>query len=382
MYDFIIFGATGQQGRIVSKDLLYNGYSALLCGRDESRLENLLKEYKKAKFEYVDLREKDTIVKVMKKSGATVAINCAEGDYNLSTMEAALDAGLHYLDLGSDEPMTIDQFNLHDKFKEKGLTAITGCGSTPGVVNVMAHHIENQFDTIDTLDVGFAWNSNMPVFIVPFSVESITEEFTDQANMLLNGEFTHRPARSNEREFDYLEIGKQHTYYTRHPEPVTFHRYYSHKGLKNARVYSSFPDHSRNVLEMFITLGLDSENPVKINGVDVQPVKVLTQALKRIQMPEGYLEKENLWMHMKGAKAGKPHEVKMDCIAQTLKGWEDATCNVDTGMPCSIMAQFVKNGIAAERGVFGPEAIIPPEPFFAELAKRQMRVYLNGEKIN
>ena len=204
-------------------------------------MENLLKEYKKAKFEYVDLREKDTIVKVMKKSGATVAINCAEGDYNLSTMEAALDAGLHYLDLGSDEPMTIDQFNLHDKFKEKGLTAITGCGSTPGVVNVMAHHIENQFDTIDTLDVGFAWNSNMPVFIVPFSVESITEEFTDQANMLLNGEFTHRPARSNEREFDYLEIGKQHTYYTRHPEPVTFHRYYSHKGLKNARVYSSFP---------------------------------------------------------------------------------------------------------------------------------------------
>ena len=132
---------------------------------------------------------------------------------------------------------------------------------------------------------------------------------------------------------------------------------------------------------MFITLGLDSENPVKINGVDVQPVKVLTQALKRIQMPEGYLEKEIL-MHMKGAKAGKPHEVKMDCIAQTLKGWEDATCNVDTGMPCSIMAQFVKNGIAAERGVFGPEAIIPPEPFFAELAKRQMRVYLNGEKIN
>ena len=132
---------------------------------------------------------------------------------------------------------------------------------------------------------------------------------------------------------------------------------------------------------MFITLGLDSENPVKINGVDVRGQSSNT-GIKKNTDAGGLFGKRKSWMHMKGAKAGKPHEVKMDCIAQTLKGWEDATCNVDTGMPCSIMAQFVKNGIAAERGVFGPEAIIPPEPFFAELAKRQMRVYLNGEKIN
>jgi saccharopine dehydrogenase-like NADP-dependent oxidoreductase len=381
-YDFVVFGATGQQGRIVSKDLLYNGYSVLLCGRDQGKISHLLKDFKKSKFQYVDLREKNNVVETMKNSGASTSVNCAEGDYNLSTMEAAYDAGLHYLDLGSDEPMTVDQFALHDKFKAKGLTAITGCGSTPGVVNVMARHVAEQFDTIHTLDVGFAWNSNMPVFIVPFSVESITEEFTEQANMLEDGKFTHRPARSNDREFDYMEIGKQRTYYTRHPEPITFHHYYSPKGLKNARVYSSFPDHSRNVLEMFISLGLDSEIPIKVDDAEVRPVKVLTQVLKRIQMPDGYLEKEDLWMHMLGTKNGKPHEIKMDCIAATLKGWEDATCNVDTGMPCSIMAQFVKNGVASERGVFGPEAIIPPKPFFAELAKRQMRVYLNGEKIN
>lgn len=381
-YDFIVFGATGQQGRIVSRDLLHNGYSVLLCGRDKSKVEKLLKNYKKTKFEHVDLRDKNLTIKAMKKSGATVAVNCAEGDYNLSTMEAAYDAGLHYLDLGSDEPMTLDQFKLHDKFKEKGLTAITGCGSTPGVVNVMARYIEPQFDTIHTLDVGFAWNSNMPVFVVPFSVESITEEFTEKANMLEDGKFTARPARSNDNDFDYLEIGKQRTYFTRHPEPVTFHRYYSAKGLKNARVYSSFPDHSRNILEMFIDLGLDSKKPVKVNDAEVKPVNVLTQVLKRIEMPKGYLEKEDLWMNMKGTKGGVAHEVKMDCVAQTLKGWEDATCNVDTGMPCAIMAQFVKNGVVTDRGVFGPEGIIPPQPFFEELARRKMRVYLNGEKIN
>jgi saccharopine dehydrogenase-like NADP-dependent oxidoreductase len=297
-------------------------------------------------------------------------------------MVASGKAGLHYLDLGSDHPMTEDQFKLHEEFKKKGLTAITGCGSTPGVVSVMARYAENQFDTIDTVNVGFAWNSNKPVFVVPFSVESITEEFEDEANMLINGKFEWRKPKSNIEDFEYMEIGKQRTFYTRHPEPTTFAKYFAPKGIKNAIVYSSFPDHSRKVLEMFGELGLDSKVPVKVNGTEVKPVNVLTQVLKRIEMPEGYTEKEDLWMLMKGKKDGKAHQVKMDCITGTLKGWEDATCNIDTGMPCSIMAQFVKNGVIKDRGVFAPEFVIPPEPFFKELARRHMAVYLDGEKIN
>ncbi len=62
--------------------------------------------------------------------------------------------------------------------------------------------------------------------------------------------------------------------------------------------------------------------------------------------------------------------------------WEDATCNVDTGMPASIMAQMVKNNTILERGVFAPEFVIPHQPFFAELAKRKIYVYENGAKIN
>ncbi len=381
-YDFIVLGATGQQGRIVSKDLLFNGYSVLLCGRDKSKVEKLLKEFDKADFEFIDLRDGAMTESVLKKSGASVAINCAEGDYNLSAMLAAGKVGLHYLDLGSDHPMTEDQFKAHEDFKKKGLTAITGCGSTPGVVSVMARHAENLFDAIETINVGFAWNANMPVFVVPFSVESITEEFEDEANMLVDGKFEWRKPKSNKEDFEYMEIGRQRTFYTRHPEPTTFAKYFAQKGLKNCIVYSSFPDHSRQVLEMFGDLGLDSNKPVVINGAEVKPVNVLTQVLKRIGMPEGYSEKEDLWMQMKGMKDGEAKEIKMDCIAGTMKGWEDATCNIDTGMPCSIMAQFVKTGVIKERGVFAPEFVVPPEPFFQELARRHMAVYMDGEKIN
>ena len=72
----------------------------------------------------------------------------------------------------------------------------------------------------------------------------------------------------------------------------------------------------------------------------------------------------------------------MECIATTLKGLEWATCNVDTGMPASIIAQMVKKDIITEKGSFSPEMVVPPQPFFKELAKRKMYVYENGKKIN
>ena len=68
-YDFIIFGGTGQQGRICARDLIESGYSVLLAGRDTSKIKNLLKN-KKTGFIRVDLKNLEEIVKAIKNSGS------------------------------------------------------------------------------------------------------------------------------------------------------------------------------------------------------------------------------------------------------------------------------------------------------------------------
>ena len=68
-FDFVVLGATGEEGNISSKDLLESGYSVLLCGRNKSRVKNLL-EYKKAKFAYVDLNDIKKTASILKSSGA------------------------------------------------------------------------------------------------------------------------------------------------------------------------------------------------------------------------------------------------------------------------------------------------------------------------
>ena len=43
-FDFVVLGATGEQGYIAAKDLLKNGYKVLLCGRNSYRIRDILED--------------------------------------------------------------------------------------------------------------------------------------------------------------------------------------------------------------------------------------------------------------------------------------------------------------------------------------------------
>lgn len=386
-YAFAVIGANGMQGKIVSRDLLECGHSVLLCANDDFGLDGLL-EHQGSDFALINLKEMDKVRRVLKKSGAKVVVNCALDDFNIVVTEACLDLGLNYIDLGGWEATTYSQLALDSKFKEKGIIAIIGSGSTPGITNVMLRHAKPTFDTIHTVHVGFAWKSNMPYFVPPFSIDAIAWEFSKKAKIFENGKYVERHPTECPFEYDYKGIGKQKTWYTDHMEHFTFYEYLKDMDIKNIAVCSSFPDHSREVILKLIELGFtkyndkNKINEVPIKGVSVEPMVFTEAILRRIPVPKNYKEKENLWLKVWGTKNGKDKLVEMDALAGTLTGWEEHTCNIDTGMPASIMAQMIFKDIITERGVFPPEFVVPPEPFFAELAKRQIWVYKNGKKIN
>ncbi len=381
-YDFVILGGTGIQGRIAARDLLENGHSVLLCGRNKARVAHLLKKFKRTGFAEADLRDIGHTAKVIRKSGAKTVLNCAEGDWNLNALKACAHAGVNSLDLGSEILMTKQQLAMHRTLQKKGIIHITGCGSVPGVGNVMLRYAAEKLDTLHTIEVGFAWNSNIKKFVVPFSMQSIIEEFTDPALNVENGRFTRTmPMKSIKFSHDDF-VGEQERFFVRHPETYTFYSYYKNKGLKNVRFYAEFPPHSFNVISMLIELGLGSKEPITVDGVKVRPVDVVTEVLKNIPMPPHYRETEDLWVDIAGMRGKLKKTIKMRCIVPTLPGWEDAGCNIDTGMTVSVMAQMVHNGSISERGSFAPEGVVPPGPFFRELRKRQMIVLENGKVIN
>ena len=380
-FDFVVLGATGEEGNISSKDLLESGYSVLLCGRNKSRVKNLL-EYKKAKFAYVDLNNVKKTASILKSSGAKIAVNCAELRMNINAMKACLISGLHYLDLGGLQKMTIQQYKFDKNFKKRKLTALLGCGSTPGISNIMVAYAVDKMDFVEHIEVGFAWDSNIKKFILPYTIESIVHELTTDPIVLDNGKFKKTKACSFEGALKFKGVEKQNTYCIVHSEVFTFKKYFEKKGLKFVHYKAGFPEHSFRVLDMLIKLGFGSKEPIKINGINLRPIDFTREVLKKIARPKNYKETEDIWIKVYGKSDGKPKKIEMDCVVKTLKGWENYGSNINTGMSISIMAQMLNKNLIKKEGITAPEEAVPSAPFFRELNKRKIFVYENDKKIN
>lgn len=381
-FDFVVLGATGLQGRIVVRDLLEKGYSVLLCGRDKSRVSHFLKSYKKTKFKYIEATKIHTIIKAIKYSKTDVVVNCIEGDWNYEIFRVCAKLGVNCVDLGSEISVTKKQFSLDKIMKRKNIVGVTGMGSVPGIGNVMLKYASSKFDAINEIDVGFAWDSNIKEFVVPFSIESVIEEFTDRAPIIENKHFKYVIPLNSVNKGYHQFIGREKEIFVRHPEQYTFLHYFRKKGLKNIKFYAGFPEHSFKMIVSLIKLGFASKEYVNYFGTKIKPIDFLTQMLKKLQMPEGYKEKENLWVKITGKKNRKNLTILMECLVPPLKGWESAGCNIDTGFPASILAQMIKKGIITERGCFSPEMGIPPNLFFSELRKKNIKIFENGKVIN
>lgn len=380
--DFLLIGATGMQGSIVTRDLVEHGYSVAASAKSLDHLEKLNARFPTISIHQLDLHDAEAIAALVKKLQPKVVINTAEGDWNLAVFEAALQGGAHVIDLGSEIPMTEEQLALDADFKEKNLVGVTGIGSTPGVTNIMLAHGVKEFDHIDTIEAGFAWTSNITQFVVPFSMESIVEEFTDPAVFVENGEWTERVPMTTLHENTFREVGPQKVFMVRHPEPYTYYRYFKDTGAKNFRFFAGFPHHSFDVISQYTH---DAEARARkvavVDGREIPLIQLTDVLAEKYPPPPGYEEKENLWVNIEGSKDGQPHKVLLECIVPTLPDWPEAGCNIDTGLPTAILGMMLFEGRITTPGSFAPEGVVPPEEFFQELEKRGMKILKNGEPL-
>jgi saccharopine dehydrogenase-like NADP-dependent oxidoreductase len=381
-YDFLVFGAGGMQGQIVVKDLVLKKYKVFVSDLSEFHIENIIKKFPFLNFQLLDLQDVEATINLIKKVKPAVVINCAEADWNLNVYRACLKTKTNVIDLGSDIPMTKYQLKMDKLFKKNGIIAITGCGSTPGINNVMLNYALNFFDTVKEIKAGFVWNSTTEEFVPPFSIPSITEEFTEKASILKRKKWIKVDPLKRIVVKRFKDIGSNRCFFVRHPEPFTFYYYYKERGIKDIKFYAGFPNHSFYTIYNFIKLGLTSKQEININGERIIPLNFLTEVLRTVVPSKKYKENEILWVLVYGEKDGRKKVVKMEAFTRTLRGWESAGCNIDTGIPASLIAQMIRNKEIQTSGSFAPEAIVSPLPFFKKLRERGIKIYMNNELIN
>lgn len=243
----------------------------------------------------------------------------------------------------------------------------------------MLKHASQFFQEIDTIELGFVWDSDVKKFVIPFSIESVIEELTELAPVVENGVWMEKKPMEMEITREFREIGSQKCYIVRHPETYTFMHDYKSFGVKNIRFWAGFPDHSLEYLKKMIDLGLGNKDLLKFEKIEIRPVDALSRILTLLPRPDNYMEKENLWVEISGKDtSGAIKIMRMECIVFTLPGWIRDGCNIDTGFPASIIAQMIRDGRIKEHGSFAPDTVVPSKDFFDELKKRGLTVYQDG----
>lgn len=381
--DFLVLGGDGLQGRVVVDFLVRKKYRVIAVDLYDNYLRNC--KYIKSRFSYfiLDIKNQKKFKKIIKKTNPSVIVNCAEGDLNLDIYKTCLAEGRSIIDLGSDDDLTKHQLALHEAFKKKGLIAITGCGSTPGINNLMCRFACDQLDAIDSIEAGFAWNSNTENFVVPFSIPSILYELTDEAIYLENNVWKKILPSESVKSRTFKGIGKQLLFLVPHPEVRTFFKLYKNKGVENIYFYAGFPQHSLNILKALIAVGFNNkEAPLNYFGKEIYPTEFLARLTKNIPIPNSYREVEELWVKVNGKRGNKKKEITMSCRVRSLLNWIAAGSNVDTSIPAALIAEMILKNEINRYGSFTMEESLDPMKFFRKIGQYDMRIFCNGKKVN
>jgi len=321
----------------------------------------------------VDARDSAALIRELKRWDCV--INSTWYDLNVPIMEAAIEAGIHYCDLGGLYHQTLRQLKLDSRAKDAGVTCILGIGSTPGTMNVMGVHGATKLDKIEKVMLrssgAVVAGGEAGKFVPPYAIRTIFDEFSLDAPILRKGQVQFVPALSGLERSEFMSpVGVVEGYYTIHSELATMPRTIG-KGVQEMDFIVAFPPALRETVATLVALGLASREEIVVEGTKVRPYDVTSTAIDALPKPkEPELDVDIQRCVLVGEKDGDPVTLRYEAVTWPHGKWKVGGGVVDTGVPPSIAAQWMANGSVKRRGVIPPEIAFDPLLYFQELSAR------------
>ena len=312
----------------------------------------------------IDANDHNGLVEAMR--GYDVAAS-ALGPFYLfeaKLVRAAIEAGVDYTSicddwLAADEVIT--QFS--EKAREKGVTVITGLGTSPGISNIGVGYFNQQMDKLRRAEVYvyMPLNAGGGEAVIGHTVFIMSGKIA----VWRNGKRMMVRACSEEQVVEFPRFGPVKVWNMGHGEPVTVPLFV--QGIEDVNFFMGFGKGS-NWFVLPAKLGL-------FKGKRRQ--RVLTKLLSRLehmgkpQEPEWGAVRIDAW----GERGGEEvHE-----IACGIGQMREAT-GVSLAIGTLMLAQ--KEILTKEGGVYGPEACLDPIKFLTHLKEMGIAAYFDLEMTN
>jgi len=326
--------------------------------------------------EKVDADNTAELISLFKAHAPDLVINVALPYQDLTIMDACLETGIHYLDTANYEPPDEAKFcykwqwDYHDRFKQKKIMALLGCGFDPGVTNVFcAHALKEHFDEIHTVDIMDcnAGDHGHP-FATNFNPEINIREVTAKGKYYENGRWIETEPLSVHRPFDFPEIGTREMYLMYHEEMESLVKNIPH--IKRMRFWMTFSDEYLTHLRVLENVGMTRIDPVSYQGCDIIPLKFLKALLPDPgSLGKNYTGKTCIGCMIEGVKNEKPLRYYIYNICDHESCYRELQAQAvsyTTGVPTMIGAMMMLTGTWKGEGVFNVEEF-DPSPFMEKL---------------
>jgi len=253
------------------------------------------------------------------------------------------------------------------------LTALVSFGIDPGVSDVFARTLHDQFDSVDALTVLDGDNGTVDgyEFACSFSPETMIEECLLPPCVYRDGQEARNDALSVWREFQFPEpVGLLKLWNVDHEEAQLMPRFLRGKGLREAAFFIALDERFVEALRVFRALGLNRREPVEFGGAWVSPIRFVASRFPQPAELAGKLHGAVcVGTLCEGILDGRPVRRFMYQTTSHDEAWQRwgvQGTGWQTGASAAVAVRLFARGEVTRRGVVVPEQL-DPEAFLTEM---------------
>jgi lysine 6-dehydrogenase len=319
----------------------------------------------------LDVRDHSAVLGAMRECDAVMSAIPYYFNYDMARL--AVEAGVHFCDLGGNTEIVFKQKELDADARKKNVTIVPDCGLAPGMVNILAEYGIKQLDTVDSVKIfvgGLPQHPEPPLnYMLVYSLEGALDYYTTLSWVLRNGKRTQVKALS-EREPVAFEspLGELEAFHTAGGLSTMAFRY---EGKIPTMEYKTlrYPGHAV-IMENIRALGLLDLEPVDVKGMKVVPRDAFIATVgPHLNKPHGR-DLVALRVVVSGKKAGKSATKTFQLVDRYDEKHDVSAMMRTTGYSLSITGLMQVRGQVKPAGVHTPDECVPAQPYIAELRKR------------
>jgi lysine 6-dehydrogenase len=380
----LILGA-GMMGRAIAYDLTrFSNFDEIVLGDRDSKTRVVATRFLKGTFVKVisvDAEKTNRLKKQVQQFD--VVVSALPYHYNYELAKIAIQSHTHLIDLGGNNSIVERQRRLFFKAKKNDVTIVPDSGLAPGLVSIITRDIVEYFDTIEYVKIrvgGLPRNPQPPLnYQIVFSPMGLINEYVEDAVVLNKGKILSKKSMTELERLKFPKpFGMMEAFLTSggcSTLPVTYRNTIRYLDYKTIR----YPGHCSKI-KAILDLGFADTKKMSLEGQRVAPRQVFASLLLQ-HIPTTGEDVVLLKVRSQGTKQGK--ERLRDYV---LIDYYDKEKNITammrtTGFPAAITAQMIEDNTIQERGVFCPEEIVPPQPFFEQLKKRDILLSVRNRSV-